>query len=136
MQGAESKERNNTGQPILYSAMLLRRALGNIVNELDPNGKDPALCQMVVMGHSQGGLLTKLMTVKSRSRFWENVNTEPFDEVQMPQETRQLLRDAEFFDPVPDVKRVVFMATPHRTTQCWNLAQDIDAVEKGCSNFG
>jgi pimeloyl-ACP methyl ester carboxylesterase len=104
----------STGQPILYSATLLRRALRNIVNELDPDGKDPALRRMVIMGHSQGGLLTKLMTLKSGNRFWENVSTEPFDEVEMPPETRQLLREGMFFDPVPSVKRVVFIATPHR----------------------
>lgn len=104
----------STGQPILYSAMRLRRALLNIVNELDPSGRDSTLRQMVVMGHSQGGLLTKLMTIKSGNRFWENMSTEPFDEVEMPQGTRQLLRDGAFFDPVPNVKRVVFIATPHR----------------------
>ena len=104
----------NTGQPILYSAMLLRRALGNIVNEVDPNGQDPALRRMVVIGHSQGGLLTKLMAVSSGNRFWENVSSAPFDEVEMPVETRALLREAMFFEPVPSVKRVVFIATPHR----------------------
>jgi pimeloyl-ACP methyl ester carboxylesterase len=104
----------STGQPILYSAMLLRRALGNIVKELDPDGKDPALRQMVIAGHSQGGLLTKLMAIKSGNRYWENASSVPFDEVEMPDETRALLREAMFFEPVPTVKRVIFIATPHR----------------------
>jgi pimeloyl-ACP methyl ester carboxylesterase len=104
----------STGQPILYSAMLLRRALHNIVKELDPDGKDPALRRMVIAGHSQGGLLTKLMAIKSGNRFWEIVSSEPFDQVEMAAETRALLREAEFFDPVPNLKRVVFIATPHR----------------------
>jgi pimeloyl-ACP methyl ester carboxylesterase len=104
----------NTGQPILYSAMLLRRALASVVKELDPDGEDPALQRMVVIGHSQGGLLTKLMAVKSGNRFWENASSEPFDQVEMPAETREMLREAEFFDPVPNVKRIVFIATPHR----------------------
>ena len=104
----------NTGQPILYSAMLLRRALNNIVKELDPRGKDPALRQMVIAGHSQGGLLTKLMAIKSGNRFWKNVSDVPFDQVEMPSETRQLLREAMFFDPVPTVTEVIFIATPHR----------------------
>ena len=72
--------------------MLLRRALGNIVKELDPDGKDAQLRQMVVIGHSQGGLLTKLMAIKSGNRFWEVVTSTSFDEVEMPAETRQLLR--------------------------------------------
>lgn len=104
----------NTGQPILYSAMQLRRALKNIIAELDPKGEDAALQKMVVIGHSQGGLLTKLMAIKSGNRFWENVSSEPFDQVEMKPETRELLREAMFFDPVPTVKRVIFIATPHR----------------------
>ena len=104
----------NTGQPILYSAMLLRRALKNIVSEIDPKGEDPALQRMVVIGHSQGGLLTKLMAVSSGTRFWENVSEEPFEEFEMAPDTRALLREAMFFEPVPTVKRVIFIATPHR----------------------
>lgn len=82
--------------------------------EVDPNGEDEALRRMVVIGHSQGGLLTKLMAVNSGNRFWENVTTDPFETVEMAPETRELLRDAIFFQPVPTVERVVFIATPHR----------------------
>ena len=104
----------NTGQPILYSAMLLRRALRNVLGEIDPLAKDDALRQMVMIGHSQGGILTKLMTIRSGNRFWENVTKEPFEDVKMAPETRELLREAMFFEPVPTLRRVVFIATPHR----------------------
>jgi pimeloyl-ACP methyl ester carboxylesterase len=104
----------NTGQPVLYSAHLLRRALHAVVAELDPAGQDPALRRMVIIGHSQGGLLTKLMAVSSGTRFWDNMSKVPFDQVQMAPETRQLLREATFFEPIPEVERVVFIATPHR----------------------
>ena len=104
----------NTGQPILYSAMLLRRALKNIYHDLDPKGEDTALQRTVVIGHSQGGILARLMATKSGNRFWDNVSRLPFDQVEMSAETRELLREAMFFDPVPNVKRVIFIATPHR----------------------
>src|SRR5262249_12718845 len=104
----------NTGQPILYSEMLLRRALTNVLREVDPDGKDPALRRMVVIGHSQGGLLTKLLAVKSGNRFWENVSRTPFDQVEMTTETRELLREGMFLEPFPNVERVIFIATPHR----------------------
>jgi pimeloyl-ACP methyl ester carboxylesterase len=104
----------NTGQPILYSAMLLRRALASVVKELDPDGEDSSLQQMVIMGHSQGGLLTKLMAIKSGNRFWQNVSDKPFEQVEMAPEVRQLLSEAMFFEPVPMLRRVVFIATPHR----------------------
>ena len=104
----------NTGQPILYSAYLMRRALRDVVAELDPTGKDPALRRMVLIGHSQGGLLAKLMAINSGTRFWDAVSSVPFDQMEMPPETRQLLREGMFFEPAPTVERVVFIATPHR----------------------
>lgn len=104
----------NTGQPILYSAMLLRRALRTVIAEVDPTGEDDALRRMVVIGHSQGGLLTKLLTINSADRFWQNVTDEPFAEVDMAAEPRKLIQEAMFFGSVPTVKRVVFIATPHR----------------------
>lgn len=104
----------NTGQPVLYSAHLMRQALRDIVTELDPNGKDPALRRMVLIGHSQGGLLAKLMAISSGTRFWDANISVPFEEVEMAPETRELLRESIFFEPVPTVKRVIFIATPHR----------------------
>ncbi|HEY8371030.1 MAG TPA: hypothetical protein VIM86_17145 [Thermodesulfobacteriota bacterium] len=104
----------NTGQPVLYSAHLLRAALTSAVTDLDPHGEDPALRRMVVVGHSQGGLLAKLMVIHSGTRFWDNVSTRDLAELDLEPETRTLLEAAMFFHPLPTVKRVVFIATPHR----------------------
>ena len=60
----------NTGNPIVYSASLLRNAMEDLIDSLDPEGRDPALRRAIVVGHSQGGLLTKLMAVHSGERFW------------------------------------------------------------------
>src|SRR5262249_5600560 len=70
----------NTSNPVLISAGELRRSLTDIVKELDPEGRDPALRRMVVIGHSQGGLLTRLMITRSENRFWENFSHVPLDE--------------------------------------------------------
>jgi len=104
----------NTGQPVLYSAHLMRQAIKAALAEVDPTGQDPALRRMVIIGHSQGGLLTKLMAVSSGTRFRDNMSKAPFDQVEMPPETRALLREATFFEPLPAVERVVFISTPHR----------------------
>jgi pimeloyl-ACP methyl ester carboxylesterase len=102
-----------TGNAIPYSAMLLREALANAVAQLDPEGKDPALRQMVVIGHSQGGLLTKCMVVEPGNSFWANISDHPLDELGLPEKTADLLRRALLFHPSPFVRRVVFVATPH-----------------------
>jgi hypothetical protein len=94
--------------------MLLRRALRSVLGEIDPREQDEALRRMVVIGHSQGGLLTKLLAINSGNRFWQNVTSEPFAAVEMAAESRALFQEAMFFEPVPTVERVVFIATPHR----------------------
>ncbi|MDJ0865382.1 MAG: alpha/beta fold hydrolase [Myxococcota bacterium] len=103
-----------TGNPIPYSARRLRETLRGVVQELDPDGRDPALRRMVVIGHSQGGLLTKLQAVASGDRLWQNLSDRPFDEVKLEPETRELLGSLVFFEPLPFVERVVFISTPHR----------------------
>lgn len=106
----------NTGNPIGYSGALLREGLLHTVQQLDPEGKDLALRQMVVIGHSQGGLLTKLTVVNSGSRFWDNFSKVPIEDLGIKPETRDLLRRSTFVEPVPHVRRVIFVATPHRGT--------------------
>jgi pimeloyl-ACP methyl ester carboxylesterase len=104
----------NTGNPILYSASILRHSLVAAVAELDPQGVDPALQEVVVMGHSQGGLLTRLMVTDSGDRFWDAIFNKPLDQLELRLDTRAVLESAFFFEPVPSVKRVVFISTPHR----------------------
>lgn len=104
----------NTGNPVALSAMHLREELEKAVRKLDPTGKDPSLHQMVVIGHSQGGLLTKMTVVSSGSRFWDARFKVPFEQAKLPAKTRDLLRRSMFVEPLPFVKRVVFIATPHR----------------------
>jgi len=67
-----------------------------------------------VMGHSQGGLLTKLTVIDSGNAFWKNISDKPFDEVKLPPETRELLRAGLFLKPLPFVSEVLFLATPQR----------------------
>ena len=104
----------NTGNPVAYSAMGLREALQHAVKDVDPEGKDPALRQMVVIGHSQGGLLTKMTVVNSGTRFWDARFQVPFEQADIPAETKDLLRRSMFVEPLPFVTEVVFICTPHR----------------------
>ncbi|HET9297488.1 MAG TPA: alpha/beta hydrolase [Candidatus Binatia bacterium] len=104
----------NTGNPIADSAARLRASLLNVVADLDPEKKDPGLQQMVVIGHSQGGLLTKMMVIDPGTRFWDAVFSVSPDELDVSAETRDFLKNALLFKPLPFVRRVVFVATPHR----------------------
>ena len=101
----------NTGNPIAYSALLLRDALTELVADLDPAGTDPGLKNIVLAGHSQGGLLTKMTVIDTGMQLW------PFrvapEELNVSAETRDLLTRGLILKPLPFVKEVIFIATPH-----------------------
>jgi triacylglycerol esterase/lipase EstA (alpha/beta hydrolase family) len=103
-----------SGNSIPYSAHLLRQSLRHARRVLDPDGTDAAFDRMVVVGHSLGGILAKMMVQNGGSRLWQSVCARPIDQVIGPLEERQLLRQAYFYKPVPEVRRVIFIATPHR----------------------
>jgi pimeloyl-ACP methyl ester carboxylesterase len=104
----------NTGNPIPLSALQLRTALKAAISKLDPDGRDPALHNMVLVGHSQGGLLAKMLVINSGSRMFDAFSSKPIDNLVLTTETRETLRQALFVTPMPDVTRVIFIATPHR----------------------
>jgi pimeloyl-ACP methyl ester carboxylesterase len=131
----------NTGNPIGYSGGLFRRALESAVAELDPEGTDSALRRMVVIGHSQGGLLAKLTAVESGDRFWRNVSDEPLDALDLSPEVRETLRASLFFAPEPFVRRVVFVCTPHRGSYLAGLSlarvvSDLVALPSNVTQIG
>jgi pimeloyl-ACP methyl ester carboxylesterase len=104
----------NTGNPILYSGGILAQGLRSVVRELDPEGRDEAMRKMVVIGHSQGGMLTKLTAIDSGNRFWDQTFKVPIDQLDVSPETKELLRRSLFYEPLPFVRRVVFISTPHQ----------------------
>ena len=102
-----------TGNPVLYSAMRLRESLEGAVATLDPAGQDPALRQMVLIGHSQGGLLVKLMVVDLEEEIRAELRT-MLENPGVSDETRDLMRRLTAVRPLPFVRRVIFLATPHQ----------------------
>lgn len=104
----------NSGNPVVYSAVKLRESLAAKLHELDPEGLDPALQQMVVIGHSQGGLLTKLTATDTGEALTRVYSPKAVDEVNFSPEEQALIDKYLRFSALPYVKRVVFISTPHR----------------------
>jgi hypothetical protein len=103
----------DTGNPVPFSALRLRTELEAAVHKLDPDGSDPALRNIVLVGHSQGGLLAKMLVINSGSRLFDAFSSKPLDELNLSAATREEVRRALFVTPMPDVTRVIFIATPH-----------------------
>jgi pimeloyl-ACP methyl ester carboxylesterase len=116
----------DTGAPIPYSARVLRDSLQEAVRSLDPEGGDEALKHMVLIGHSQGGLLVKMTAISTGSKLWDGVAQKPLDDLKLSAASREDLRTMMFFEPLPFVERVVFMSTPQRGSfQARNAVADL-----------
>jgi pimeloyl-ACP methyl ester carboxylesterase len=102
-----------TGNPYIASAADLRRALERLRQDVDPQRQDAALDQMVFVGHSMGGLVSKMLTQASGDDFWRLVTDEPFDTLKATERTRHELQRIFYFEPESSIKRVVFLGTPH-----------------------
>jgi pimeloyl-ACP methyl ester carboxylesterase len=107
----------STGDPLPYSAVLFRSNLDEVRRKFDPDRSDTAFDKMVIVGHSMGGLLTKMMVQETGARLWQIVSDRPVDELAGEPADRELFRRALFYKPRTEVRRVVFIATPHRGSQ-------------------
>ncbi|HOP77964.1 MAG: alpha/beta hydrolase [Thermogutta sp.] len=102
-----------TGQPFWISAAQFRRDLRELRQTLDPDHRQPALDQIVLIGHSMGGLIAELQTIDSGQDFWKLVSEHPFEEIRTDPISREELREIFFFQPNPSIRRIITIATPH-----------------------
>src|SRR5262249_7136658 len=128
-----------TGAPIPGSAARLRRDLREALDVLDPGGQDPALGDMVLVGHSIGGVIIKMATQDSGTALWDSLFTRPPDELRLSPDARRALVDALLFQPEPYVRRLIFVSTPHSgapiTYRCLAqvyafLSREVDEVHR------
>ncbi len=103
-----------TGQPFWTSATQMREDLAMMRREVDPTRQYPALDEMVLVGHSMGGLIAKLQTVESADDFWKTNTDHAFADLKADPDTVRALATTYFFRPNPSVRRVITLGTPHR----------------------
>ncbi len=111
-----------SGQPLLLSATQLRKELKEARETLDPQRRNPNLDQLVLVGHSMGGLIARMQTIESGNEFWQLMSDEPLSEFDVPDATKSLLQESLFFHPNTAVKRVVTIASPYRGSAFSNEA--------------
>lgn len=109
-----------SGQPFWQSAAQLRRDLVALRNEIDPARQVRALDQLVLVGHSMGGLVSKLQVVDSREDYWRAVSDQPFQVVKGEPAQLEPVAETFFFRANPGVRRVITIGTPHRGSRYAN----------------
>jgi pimeloyl-ACP methyl ester carboxylesterase len=111
-----------TGQPFWISAAQLRKDLIEARQILDPEVRQPALDQLILVGHSMGGLVSVLQTLESGDDYWKAVSDKPLQEIDTDADTKARLANTFYFHTNPGVRRVITIGTPHRGSTFANEA--------------
>ncbi|RPJ35054.1 MAG: hypothetical protein EHM17_04085 [Verrucomicrobiaceae bacterium] len=100
-----------TGNPPLYSAMRLREELQK-VQQRYPGSKD-----MVLVGHSMGGILSRTQVTTLDRDAWDAIGKEKADAFFASVKPGSLVERAILFDANPHVDRAIFICSPHRGSE-------------------
>lgn len=106
-----------TGVPVLYSAAKLREKMATLHQELNKNHPNRYSGQMLLVGHSMGGLITKTQVQDSGNEMWLTFVDDTRKRVRLSESQLAAFQKYLVFKPNPHVSRVVFIATPHRGSE-------------------
>lgn len=111
-----------SGQPFWMSATQLRSDLFAMRQTFDATGQDRAIDNMVLVGHSMGGLVSRMQTIDSGDDFWNLVSNQPKEKLRGPPQDVNRLIGALEFRPNQSISRVITIGTPHRGSDLANTA--------------
>lgn len=114
-----------TNQPVAANRLEISKALEETIHHFDPTGHAVASRHIVLIGHSMGGVIARLLVSSSDDKLWSVVPQRKDLTPEEKQKVRQLLAPYLQFEPMPQVTRAVFLAAPHRGTPVaqWKLAR-------------
>lgn len=97
-----------SGYPYPHSAAILRRELDEI------QSRYPMRKKMVVIGHSMGGCISRLLITDTGDELWRGIFGTLPGETALPAHSKEVLREGLVFHHRPEIGRVVFIAAPLR----------------------
>ncbi|MBV8970639.1 MAG: hypothetical protein JO331_16500 [Verrucomicrobia bacterium] len=110
-----------TGYPILTSANMFRQQLDSVNVALRRSGLPPHK-PIVLIGHSLGGLLAKMMVSDSHDLIWNQFFRVSPDRLNLTLPAdRDWVEQLMFFKPRHDISRVIFMASPFKGSKTADL---------------
>lgn len=102
-----------TGEPVAFTAAALREEIRKVRNDCDPYRRNPKLDEMVVVGHSMGGLMSHMLTVDSGDRLWNSVSRKSIEDIRASTDVKSEIQRVFFFKSNPSVDRIITIASPY-----------------------
>jgi len=102
-----------TNSPVLLNRLRVQHFLDRGWSVLDPQGTSLARREVVLIGHSMGGVVSRLLTSDSREVVWKAAFDEPASALVAAPDDIALVDSIFHFKPYPGVSRAIFLASPH-----------------------
>lgn len=105
-----------TNMPIALNHAQIRQAVADTLHHFDPAGTAPASRDMVLIGHSMGGVIARLMVSSSQGAQWTDALRDyGVDAKRFAKANPDALAMFDF-QALSNVERVIFIASPHKGT--------------------
>ncbi|HQO14790.1 MAG TPA: alpha/beta fold hydrolase [Smithellaceae bacterium] len=111
-----------TNAPIALNNHEIRKAIEQTLACFDPEGTTRSSRDILLIGHSMGGMLSRLMVSSSGDRLWDAFLEKFPLEGKRLERVREKLGPYMYFQPLPQVSRAIFIAAPHRGTPVAEIA--------------
>ena len=103
-----------TNEPILVGRHRVERHLDAAWEMLDPPGTSAARRNIVLLGHSMGGAISRLLMIDSKDEVWSAAFAKPVSALAGSSNDLRALEGMFRFAPYPGVRRGIFLAAPHQ----------------------
>ena len=125
IQGDETLRRNfqiwqvyyPTNMPVVLNHAAIRGLVTDALDHFDPDRTAAASQEIVLIGHSMGGLISRLMVSSADTELWEWFQAARDPDPERLARIRPRLEPMLRFQPFPGISRAIFIATPHRGTE-------------------
>tara|TARA_R110002124_G_scaffold200767_6_gene367410 strand:- start:585 stop:1466 length:882 start_codon:yes stop_codon:yes gene_type:complete len=104
-----------TNMPLALNHARIRSTVAETLQQFDPTSETLASQGIVLIGHSMGGVLARLMVSSSGDSLWKLVESHDLSQEQLTL-VQEHLDPLLHFEPLPEVHRAIFIAAPHRGT--------------------
>lgn len=105
-----------TNAPIALNLHTIRQTIQQTLGFFDPTNLHPATQDIILIGHSMGGVLARLMVSSSGDQLWDKMVQHYQLNGSRKRRAQEVLKDYAWFEPMPQVQRAIFIAAPHRGT--------------------
>lgn len=102
-----------TNAPLLVIRRRVQRYLDDAWRVVDPEGDDAARSGTVLVGHSLGGVVARMLCVDSGEVLWNAAFVLPKTALKGDAEDIAGVDEVFHFAPYPGISRAIFMASPH-----------------------